>query len=158
MASYLRSLLITGLLTTYATLTAAQKSGSGITTRYWDCCKPSCAWNDLETLGIQSAVKTCDAQDQLLTDATAMSGCNGGTAFMCSGQSPWAVSTDLAYGFAAISVSKPSCCQCYQLTFTSGAISGKKMIVQATNTGADLTATQFDIAVSIFKGFGYLIC
>ena len=66
---------------------------------------------------------------------------------MCSDQSPWAVSSDLAYGFAAISVSNPSCCQCYQLTFTSGTISGKRMIVQATNTGADLSATQFDIAV-----------
>ena len=151
MASYIRNLAITALLTTCATWTAALKSGSGITTRYWDCCKPSCAWNDLSTLNIQSAVKSCDVNDQPLTDTSAASGCNGGTAYMCSDQSPWAVSTDLSYGFAAISVSNPSCCQCYQLTFTSGTISGKKMIVQATNTGRDLSATQFDIAVSTYN-------
>lgn len=67
---------------------------------------------------------------------------------MCSDQSPWAVSDDLAYGFAAVSAGSPSCCTCYQLTFTSGAISGKKMIVQATNTGTDVSSAQFDLAVS----------
>ena len=67
---------------------------------------------------------------------------------MCSDQSPWGVTDDLAYGFAAVSASNPKCCQCYQLTFTSGPISGKQMIVQATNTGGDVGATQFDIAVS----------
>lgn len=69
---------------------------------------------------------------------------------MCSNQSPWAVNDNLAYGFAAVSASSaPSCCSCYQLTFTSGAIAGKKMIVQATNTGYDVGSTQFDIAVRI---------
>jgi hypothetical protein len=36
---------------------------------------------------------------------------------------------------------------CYELTFTSTAIAGKKMIVQATNTGADLGQGQFDLAI-----------
>ena len=67
---------------------------------------------------------------------------------MCSDQSPWVVSSDLAYGFAAVSASSPKCCQCYKLTFTSGAVSGKTMIVQATNTGSDVGSTQFDLAVS----------
>ena len=67
---------------------------------------------------------------------------------MCSDQSPWAVSDDLAYGFAAVNSASPNCCACYQLTFTSGAIKGKKMIVQATNTGSDVGSTQFDLAVS----------
>ena len=39
------------------------------------------------------------------------------------------------------------CCACYELTFTSGAVAGKKMIVQATNTGGDLAGNQFDISV-----------
>ena len=148
MTSYLRGLAIIAFMTTGATLTAAQTSGSGTTTRYWDCCKPSCAWNDLSTLGIQSAVKTCDVNDKPITDTTAASGCNGGTAYMCSDQSPWIAGTDLAYGFASVSASGSNCCQCYQLTFTSGAVAGKTMIVQATNTGTDVGRTQFDIAVS----------
>lgn len=66
---------------------------------------------------------------------------------MCSDQSPWAISDDLAYGFAAVNSASPACCACYQLTFTSGPVQGKKMIVQATNTGSDVGNTQFDLAV-----------
>ena len=68
---------------------------------------------------------------------------------MCSDQSPWAVNKNLAYGFAAVSSANTNFCTCYQLTFTSGAISGKKMVVQATNTGSDVGSTQFDLAVSV---------
>lgn len=66
---------------------------------------------------------------------------------MCSDQSPWSINDDLAYGFAAVSASNPNCSSCYQLTFTSTVLSGKKMIVQATNTGDDVSSTQFDLAV-----------
>ena len=70
---------------------------------------------------------------------------------MCSTQQPWAVSDTLAYGFAATTISGGTeaswCCACYELTFTSTAIAGKTMIVQATNTGGDLGANQFDLAV-----------
>lgn len=148
MASYPLRLAIIAFMATGATLTAAQNSGSGTTTRYWDCCKPSCAWNDLGRLGIQSAVKTCDITDRPITDTSAASGCTGGPAYMCSDQSPWIVGPNLAYGFASVSAWGSNCCQCYQLTFTSGAVAGKKMIVQATNTGYDVGPTQFDIAVS----------
>jgi len=76
---------------------------------------------------------------------------------MCSNQSPWAVSDSLSYGYAATTISggKEStwCCACYELTFTSGAVKGKKMVVQATNTGGDLGANQFDLAVSPFSSF-----
>ena len=114
-----------------------------------DCCKPSCAWS---MSGITSPVKTCDISDNPLTDVNAASGCAGGTAYMCSDQSPWGVNDDLAYGFAAVSASNPSCCSCYQLTFTSTVLAGKKMIVQATNTGTDVDSTQFDLAVSRLIG------
>ena len=97
---------------------------------------------------ITSPVKTCDVSDKPLTDANAQSGCAGGTAYMCSDQSPWEINADLAYGFAAVGASSPNCCSCYQLTFTSSVIKGKKMIVQATNTGNDVSTTQFDLAVS----------
>ncbi|MCJ1253684.1 hypothetical protein MMC24_001496 [Lignoscripta atroalba] len=151
MANFLSQLAIAALLITPATLAVAQSSGSGKTTRYWDCCKPSCAWNGIK--GLTAPVKSCDKYDKPLNDVTAQSGCAGGTAYMCSNQSPWAVSDSLAYGFAAVTSAKPTCCQCYQLTFTSGPISGKKMIVQATNTGTDVATNSFDIAMP-GGGFG----
>lgn len=43
----------------------------------------------------------------------------------------------------------------YRLTFTSTSIAGKKMIIQATNTGADLGEGQFDLAI---PGGGVGIC
>ena len=68
---------------------------------------------------------------------------------MCGDQTPWAINNDLAYGFTAVTGDSPSCCSCYHLTFTSTAIAGKKMIVQATNTGGDVGAAQFDLAVGL---------
>ncbi|MCJ1372683.1 hypothetical protein MMC20_003908 [Loxospora ochrophaea] len=149
MASYLRTGAIAALLTT--TLVQAQSSGSGTTTRYWDCCKPSCAWNTVT--GITAPVQSCDINDSPMTDTTAQSGCTGGSAYMCSDQSPWAVSDTMAYGFAAVTSANPTCCQCYKLTFTSTAISGMTMIVQATNTGTDVGSNQFDLAMP-GGGFG----
>ena len=67
---------------------------------------------------------------------------------MCSDQSPWEINADLAYGFAAVGGGSPQCCSCYQLTFTDTVLQGKKMIVQATNTGNDLSSTHFDLAVN----------
>jgi len=147
------------VLASLLTTTIAQQSGTGTTTRYWDCCKPSCAWNDLSTLGIESAVVSCDINDNPLASTSIQSACDSGTAFMCSSQVPWAVSSTLAYGFAAVSSSANECCQCYQLTFTSTALVGKTMIVQATNTGGDVAQTQFDLAMpgggfGIFDGCG----
>ena len=117
----------------------SQASGSGVTTRYWDCCKPSCAWSSKATLASGSGpVGTCDVKDSPLSDPTgnAASGCSGGTSYMCSDQSPFAVTDDLAYGYAAVNIAGGSeaswCCACYELTFTSTALAGKKMIVQAT--------------------------
>lgn len=106
-------------------------------------------------------VGICDISGNMLTDYNAVSGCNGGTAFMPVDQSPWAVNDDLAYGYAAVNIAGGTeeswCCGCYELTFTSGAVSGKKMIVQATNTGGDLSGNQFDLAipgggVGVFNG------
>ncbi|CAJ2509379.1 Uu.00g144050.m01.CDS01 [Anthostomella pinea] len=142
-----------------AAATANAASGTGTTTRYWDCCKPSCAWTGKAS--VTAPVTTCDANDSPLTDPDAKSGCDGGTAYTCSNYSPWAVSDTLAYGFAATSISGGTesswCCACYQLEFTSGAVAGKTMIVQSTNTGGDLGSNQFDIlmpggGVGLFDG------
>ncbi len=145
---------------------SALASGTGTTTRYWDCCKPSCAWpGKTALLAGSNPVTTCDISDNPLTDYNAASGCSGGSAYMCSNESPWAVSDDLAYGYAAVNIAGGSedswCCACYELTFTSGAVAGKKMVVQATNTGGDLGSNQFDISVCslliFFLSFFHLI-
>jgi hypothetical protein len=61
------------------------------------------------------------------------------------------VNDTLAYGFAvahlAYATEASTCCACYQLAFHSGALQGKAMVVQVTNTSADLGSNHFDIAV-----------
>jgi len=78
---------------------------------------------------------------------------------MCAAQGPIEINNQLSYGFAAANLGPESaqCCACYALTFTSGHVAGKKMVVQVTNTGADLAHNQFDIAIpgggqGIFSG------
>ena len=64
----------------------------------------------------------------------------------------------LSYGFAAFGTdAERNCCKCYELRFTNTAVAGKRMIVQATNTGADLGVAQFDLqipggGVGLFNG------
>ena len=112
----IKSLALLVLSLGLATLSSAAVSGSGTTTRYWDCCKGSCAWSG--KAAVSAPVKTCNIRDQPLSDVNAQSGCNGGSAFMCSSQSPWAVSDTLAYGFAAVHIPGGSesswCCACYE--------------------------------------------
>jgi len=130
---------------------AQGSSGTGKTTRYWDCCKPSCAW--AKKGNAPNPVQTCDKNDRPLNDGgSTKSGCdNGGNAFMCSSQSPWAVNETVAYGWAAVNIAGSNeanwCCACYELTFTQSPLQGKKMIVQATNTGGDLGNNHFDLAI-----------
>jgi len=128
---------------------ANAQSGNGITTRYWDCCKQSCSWSGKAS--VNQPAQTCDASGNILPDPNAASGCDGGSAFTCTDNQPWAVNDTLALGFAAVDIAGGSesswCCECYALTFTSTAIAGKTMIVQATNTGGDLGSNQFDLLI-----------
>ncbi|KAI9162925.1 putative endoglucanase type K-like protein [Paramyrothecium foliicola] len=137
-------------------------SGSGKSTRYWDCCKPSCSWP--EKASVSSPVQTCDKQNNPLSNPDATSGCDGGSAFTCANMSPFAVDDQLAYGFAATAINGETesswCCACYnvpRLTFTDGPVAGKTMIVQSTNTGGDISNNHFDIlmpggGVGLFDG------
>lgn len=140
---------------------SVRKSGqqNGVTTRYWDCCKASCGWSGKAS--VSSPVKTCARNGVSPVDVNAQSGCNGGPGYMCSNQQPWSVSSKLSYGYAAAHINgkKESdwCCACYSLVFTSGPVSGKKLIVQVTNTGGDLGNNHFDLqipggGVGIFDG------
>ncbi|KAM6524701.1 hypothetical protein FALCPG4_010306 [Fusarium falciforme] len=134
-------------------------SGNGHSTRYWDCCKPSCSWSGKAS--VSAPALTCDKNDNPISDANAKSGCDGGSAFACTNYSPFAVNDNLAYGFAATKLAGGSestwCCACYALTFTTGPVKGKTMVVQSTNTGGDLGENHFDLqmpggGVGIFDG------
>ena len=50
-------------------------------------------------------MKTCARDGVSTVDVNAQSGCNGGGAYVCHDQQPWAVNDNLAYGFAAATVS-----------------------------------------------------
>src|SRR5947208_8546384 len=79
--------LTTGLATVDAQTT-------GKTTRYWDCCKGSCGWSGKAS--VTQPIRSCDKNDNPLSDMGAKNACdNGGSAYMCTNQSPWAVNDDL---------------------------------------------------------------
>ena len=96
-------------------LTAQAASGSGKSTRYWDCCKPSCSWPG--KAAVSQPVFACDANFNRISDPNARSGCDGGPAYSCADHTPFAINDDLAYGFAATAISGGSeaswCCACY---------------------------------------------
>ncbi|KAJ6256242.1 hypothetical protein Dda_9077 [Drechslerella dactyloides] len=134
-------------------------SGNGVTTRYWDCCKASCAWPNKGPV----IPNVCDANGNRITNnpINAKSSCDGGDAYMCTNQQPMVISDSVAYGFAAVSIAGRTeqqwCCSCYELTLTSGPAASKKYVVQATNTGGDLGSNHFDLAlpgggVGLFNG------
>jgi hypothetical protein len=122
---------------------------NGFATRYWDCCKPSCAW----TTSLPSCGKDGTS---LITDKNATSGCDsGGSAFECYDFSPWYdASTNMSYGFAAHN--GVACGACFELQFTgngnsgpnpgAAALKGQQMIVQAINIGG-IDNTQFDLLI-----------
>ena len=132
-------------------------SGEAITTRYWDCCKPSCAWNG--KADVNKPVSSCSIDDKP-TSVEAGTACGaGGTAYTCLNQQPWQVNDTMSYGFAGAfimpgltngGIEGSWCCACYQLDFTSEPLRGKSLIVQTTNTAYDITTNnRFSLAVGV---------
>jgi hypothetical protein len=133
-----------------------QEGTSGVstakTTRYWDSCKPSCAWT-ANAGGTNGAAKSCNINGSKLSDANTKNACeSGGSAYTCMDQAPWKVNDNVAYGFAA-SHSNSDCGKCFQLQFKdngyggSASIIGKTMIVMVSNIGGDVGGDQFDIMI-----------
>ncbi|XP_060524586.1 endoglucanase-like [Cylas formicarius] len=125
-------------------------SGNGTTTRYWDCCKPSCGWLIPET-NEQVPVQSCAVDGVTPIDSNAQSGCDAsGSAYTCTNQQPWVINDTLAYGFVAASftggVDNHKCCACVLLSF-QGQLEGKQLLAQITNTGDPLAENHFDIAL-----------
>ncbi|CAG9856910.1 unnamed protein product [Phyllotreta striolata] len=127
------------------------KSGDGITTRYWDCCAPSCAWDQIIRTKNKVPVQTCKVDG--VTPSTkadnAQSGCQqGGVAYTCNNQQPRTVNSSLAFAFVAASFAGGTdyddCCICLVMDF-KGELAGKRLITQVTNTGTELKENHFDI-------------
>ena len=78
--------------------------------------------------------KVCDINNNNLNNGlNAKSGCDsGGNAFLCSDYSPTPVASNHSFGFALM-FNTGSCCRCYDVTWTSGAATGKTMTVQVIN-------------------------
>lgn len=137
---------------------AGGKSGSGWATRYWDCCKPHCAWPDKGGLKAHA----CDAQGNRINDDGATSMCDGGNSGTCRNQIPIVVNDTLAYAFAAVPGSAGGeCGKCFDLAFTGKGkystdnhtkLKGKHLIVIASNIGYDVEQGQFDVMI---PGGGY---
>lgn len=131
------------------------KSGSGYATRYWDSCKPHCAWNG-KGGPAKTPTRTCHA-DGSLAGADEASACDGGTAGTCLSQIPQIINDQVAYAFAATPGGENDCGRCFMLTFTgegkdgtnarSRALKGKKLIVMSSNIGYDVAGGQFDIMI-----------
>lgn len=127
------------------------------TTRYWDCCKPSCGWSGKGGRIIDS----CNLSGQNIgANDQSRSVCDNGDAQTCHGMAPASpsASSEVAYVFAAIN--GVSCGSCFQAEFTGTAndgqagdegtqrLKGKTMVVMATNIG-DIGGggTHFDLLI-----------
>ena len=134
--------------------------GSGWATRYWDCCKPSCSWQ--ENAGGKLSRQCTNKGRTNDTNWGNGSVCDGGgSAMACISQIPFTIDgcSDMGFAFAAVPASNGGQCgKCFQLTFTgaghynstnsnTNAIKGKKLIIMVTNVGHDVEQGQFDIMI-----------
>ena len=132
------------------------KSGDGYATRYWDCCKPHCAWPEHG-----GTASTCDARGNKIGDKGASSMCDGGNAGICRSQFPIVINDTLAFAFAATPGGENNCGKCFDLAFTGqgkyatdnhSKLKGKHLIVMSNNVGYDVAGGQFDVMI---PGGGY---
>ena len=126
-------------------------------THYWDCCKPSCAWNDKSG---DYQVWSCDNTGENERDGgegdANKSICEGGSVGMCKRQMPWIGDgnngeDNVLYGYVANSGDGVGCGKCYELEF-SNARNISKAYVMVTN-GGDSSSGNFDLLVP-GGGFG----
>ena len=134
----------------------------GYATRYWDCCKPSCAWEDNSP---GNPTKSCDINMNIISNKNAKSKCDGGPSTTCLDQIPIVINDKLAYAFAASPGYGPNVCgKCFELKFTGKGkyetkfnhkkLIGKKLIVISSNIGYDVSGGQFNILIP-GGGVGY---
>ncbi|CAG9858131.1 unnamed protein product [Phyllotreta striolata] len=139
-------------------------SGTGNSSRYWDCCKPTCSWPG--NVQYKQPVKACKADGKTPNDPENQSGCIGGQSYTCTQQHCYSKNDTLAYGFVAaqfngaMTKGRNMCCACVLLTFHTywpSTLNGKQLLAQVTNTGNDDPDPKdnlFDIAMP-GSGVGY---
>ena len=160
--------LISEVFTACPSIKVISETKPGFNTRYWDCCKPSCAWNHGST--------SCDMNQQKETNPYITSICGGGTSTTCLSQIPFQVDgcPEMSFAFVATPGTEggnANCGKCFQFTFTgeghwkttaqTQALKGKKLIVMTTNIGYDVEPGQFDVmvpggGVGLFNGCDHL--
>ena len=126
----------------------------GISTRYWDCAKPSCGWNGKAR--VTKPVRSCGIDGKTSVGFDAVNSITGGTAYTCYDQQAFIDPNDSNHAFAFIAAfdpAKPSeaemCCSCVHMTFTSGSAKGKTMTAQVSNSGSlNAQTAHFDIMVA----------
>ncbi|KAJ3121393.1 hypothetical protein HK098_003733 [Nowakowskiella sp. JEL0407] len=127
-------------------------SGSGRTTSFLDCCKPNCSRSSTLYGRALGSVKSCASVGSVLANRDIKNGCaptgvgetgtvGDGFAYMCTDYQPWVINDQLSYGFAATYISQLDtnyyCCACFELTFTTGPVKGKQMIIPGAGINAD---------------------
>ncbi|MBR2469528.1 MAG: glycosyl hydrolase family 5 [Fibrobacter sp.] len=160
----------------YNNLLVSHGSGNGWNSRYWDACKPHCAWSEKVDANANpyQIARNCSIQDEEIPAFTksedgtwlkgTVSACdNGGFAFACTDMIPVAVNDTLAYAFVAGPPTQ-GCGKCYHFQYdghfhnegdynkpkeTHKALAGKHIIAMASNIGHDVDGgtTQFDLMV-----------
>ena len=82
----------------------------GKTTRYWDCCKPSCSWSNKAP--VSAPVKTCDKGGVNGVNSETTNVCGGGgapgKAYTCNNNQPVQINSSLSFGFVAGAVAGQS--------------------------------------------------
>ncbi|PWN49311.1 hypothetical protein IE53DRAFT_380660 [Violaceomyces palustris] len=119
-----------------------------------DCCMSSGSFEGKAK--VSSPVRACEI-DGVTTTSQLTSFCAGGQAYTCNDYQPFVSDSDpnVSFGFGARAESNDESafeCACYDLKFSGTAYDGsslseKTMVVQATNTGGDVAATNFDIQI-----------
>jgi hypothetical protein len=130
-------------------------------THYWDCCKPSCAW---DTPDNKNLVKSCDSSGKKVVSTDVENVCDESNGSgMCTGyakdnnqgQYPWIYEENgekILYGYGAVpGDNKKNCGKCYEVTFKNARNIDKARIM-VTN-GGDSTPGNIDFAVP-GGGFG----
>ena len=106
-------------------------------------------------------MRQCSKDNHPITNYNERSGCQGGGAYTCWDQAPFRDENDpgLSFGFVAVPArAGASCGSCFELRYTgdgyyvpqdpgSRKLKGKRMIVQATNIGADVFSGQMDLMI-----------
>jgi len=131
---------------------SVSKTYPGTTTRYWDCCKPSCSWSGKAS--VNSPVMNCDKDGVTkLPNANGNSCDNSGgnptpLVYTCTTSGPLAINNSVSVITVAAKIDglteAQTCCACFEVTLLSGPAQGKILLAQVTNTGSDLVTNQMD--------------